>query len=154
MRKPFGWPRWRANLAAEPVPARLAAGAILLGSALALAYLAASYYLVSRSYGLWRRVEEITEILPRAGSYLLADDSPLLAWLGRGVNVPVRWEHQMFIGFGALALIIAAVAWRRSAAIPGLTQAMLIALALLIAGTLWVDGMSFYYLVVWLPGIR
>jgi hypothetical protein len=93
-------------------------------------------------------------MLPRAGSYLLADHSPLLAWLGRGVSVPMRWEHQMFIGFGALALILAAVVWRRSAAVPGLTQAMLIALALLIAGTLWVDGMSFYSLVVWLPGIE
>ena len=153
VRRPFEWPQWRANLAAERLPSKLGAAGLLLVSLLAFAYLSGNYVLISRTYNLWRPVEAITELLPRLGSYLMADNSPLLSWLGRDVSVKGRWEHQMFIGFGAAALIVSAIVWRRRAAVPGLTQAMLIALALLVAGTLWINEFSLYYLITWLPGV-
>jgi hypothetical protein len=154
--RPLEWARWRDNLAAERRSALLAAGGLLLLSVLALAYLAGNYFVISRLYSLehWRPIEVISRMLPRLGSYLIADTSPILSWLGRDVSVPDRWEHQLFIGFGALSLIVTAVACRGRAAVPGLTQAMLIALALLLLGTLWVGHLSFYYLVAWLPGIK
>jgi hypothetical protein len=152
VRRPFQWQRWRANLAAERLSVTLVAGGLLLASALALVYLLGQYFLVSRAHNLWR--PGMAELLPSLGSYLLADNSPLLSWLGRGASVPgVRHEHQMFIGFGAIALIVAAVVWRARARVPGLTQTMLIALGLLFVGTLGIGGLSLYYLIAWLPGI-
>jgi hypothetical protein len=46
------------------------------------------------------------------------------------------------------------VAKRGRAAVPALTPVMVIALALLFAGTLWIANLSLYQLVAWLPGIR
>ena len=156
--RPFEWTRWRSNLAAERASAKLAAAGALLLSAVAFVYLVGNYFLISRasSFEHWRPMEVISRMLPRPGSYLIADTSPLLSWLGRGVSVPDRWEHQLFIGFGALSLIVTAAvsAWRGRAALPGLAQVMLLALALLVLGTLWVDYLSLYYLVAWLPGVK
>jgi hypothetical protein len=158
VRRPFEWPQWRANLAAERLPVKLKAGGALLVSALAFAYLVGNYLVISRAYHLehWRPVDVITRMLPRLESYLIADTSPLLDWLGRGFSVPDRWEHQLFIGFGAVGLILtAAVAeWRGRAAVPGLASIMLIALALLVLGTLWIGYFSLYHLIAWLPGIN
>ena len=158
VRRPLEWPRWSANLAAEPVASRLGASGLVLLSIVALAYLGGHYLAAAHAYGLehWRPIEVLGRMLPRPGSYLIADASPQLAWLGRGVSVPDRWEHQMFIGFGASALILAAclAAWRGHVAQPALARVVLIALALLLVGTLWVDHLSLYYLVAWLPGIK
>jgi len=131
---------------------------VLLASTLAFAYLVGHYFVISRTYHLehWRPIEVITRMLPRLGSYFIADTSSMLDWLGRGVSVPDRWEHQMFIGFGAIVLILiaAAAAWRSRSTVPGLTPVMLIALALLVGGTLSIGYLSFYYLIAWLPGIN
>jgi hypothetical protein len=148
------WQQWRANLAGESRRTKLWGGGILLGSVLALAYIVGNYYFIAQHYNLRRPVEAVAEMLPRLGSYLLADNSPLLAWLGRDVAVPARWEHQLFIGFGAMLLIAASIVWRRRTALPQLASACLIAVAVLVAGTLWVGGFSFYHLVVWLPGVE
>jgi hypothetical protein len=158
VRRPFEWTKWRSNFAAERPSAKIAAGGLLLLSAAAFIYLVGNYLLISRTYSLehWRPIEVISRMLPRPGSYLIADTSPLLSWLGRDVSVPDRWEHQLFIGFGALSLILTAAvsAWRGRAAVPGLAPVMLVALALLVLGTLWIDYLSLYYLLAWLPGIK
>jgi hypothetical protein len=157
-RRPFEWPQWRANLAAEPLSTKAAAGGVLLLSVVALAYLGGHYFAIARAYSLedWRPLAVITPMLPRVGSYLIADYSPLLGWLARGISVPMRWEHQMFIGFGAMVLILTAAAadWRRRAAVSGLTRPILFALVLLAVGTLWIGHLSLYYLIAWLPGIK
>ena len=92
-------------------------------------------------------------MLPRPGSYLIADTSPLLSWLGRGVSVPDRWEHQLFIGFGALSLIVTAAvsAWRGHAALPGADASMLMALALLVLARC---GSTTFRSTISLPGYR
>ena len=154
VRRPLERAQWSAHFAAEPVPARLAAGGMLLGSILAFVYLIDSYFQIKQTYNLWRPGQSITELLPRPGSYIIADASPLLAWLGRDVSVPYRWEQQLFVGFGAIALLLAAVVRRRRAAIGGLTEVMLIALVILFAGTLLVGDFSLYHLISWLPGIE
>jgi hypothetical protein len=155
IRKPFQWRQWRANLAVEHLTAKLAASGVLLVSTLAFAYLVGQHLLISRAYNLegWS-VEYITLNLPRLESYLIADASPWLSWFTADIYVPMRHEQNLFIGFGAIVLIVAAVAWRGSAGVTGLTEAMAIALALLFAGTLLVGHVSFYHLVAWLPGIK
>jgi hypothetical protein len=145
VRRPLAWPPWRAQWAA---------GTVVLLCALALAYLVGSYFVVQQRYGLdaQRSIEYVSEMLPRPWSYLIADGSWLVSWFGLIADVPARVEHQLFIGFGAVALIVAA--WRGRAAAPELTKVMLIALALLVAGTMWIADFSLYYLINWLPGIR
>jgi hypothetical protein len=154
LRRPLEWRQWRANLAAERPALTIALGVLLAGSALAFAYLACHYYLASQAYGLSRHAGAIAEVLPRPASYLLADASPLWAWLGSELSVPARWEQQMFIGAGALILILVAAcaAWRRRAALPGLTEVMLTALAALFVGTLWIDDVPVYAFIARLPG--
>lgn len=154
LRRPLDRAQWRANLAAEPVPTRLAAGGASLLSILAFVYLIDSYYRIKQAYNLWRPGASITELLPRPESYLIADASPLLAWLGRDASPPYRWEQQLFVGFGAIALLLVAAASRRRAAVGGLTEVMLIALFTLFAGTLLVGDFSLYHLISWLPGIE
>ena len=154
VRRPLDQVQWRANIAAAPVPARLAAGGVSLLSILAFVYLIDSYYRIKQTYNLWRPGASITELLPRPESYLIADASPLLAWLGRGFILPYRWEQQLFIGFGAIALLVVAAASRRRAAAAGLTEVMLIALLVVFAGTLAVGDFSLYHLISWLPGIE
>ena len=156
--KPFEWAQWRANLAAERFSIRLGTGATLLGSAVALAYLSGQYFAVSQAHQLVERlrpIEAISPAMPRLGSYLIADHSALLGWLSSGISVPDRPEHQMFIGFGAIVLILTAAvaAMRGRSAVPVLAPAMLISLALLFFGTLWFGNMSLYQLIAWLPGV-
>jgi hypothetical protein len=147
VRRPPAWRHWDRS-------SKLATTALLLLSALALAYLLGSYFAVWQRYELasQRLAGHVDDLLPRIWSYLNADSSWLVYRIGRSFDIPVRWEHQLFIGFGAIALIVAA--WRGRAAVPELTKVMLIALALLIAGTLWIADLSLYYLVSWLPGIK
>jgi hypothetical protein len=146
--------QWSANIAAESPRVKLVSAGVLLVSITALVWLLSTYHHVQRTYNLWRPRQSTTELLPRLESYLLADASPLLAWLGRDVSVRMRWEHQMFIGFGAIALVLAAIVWRRRAAVAGLTEVMLGALAILFAGTLLIGDFSLYHLISWLPGIE
>jgi len=156
--RPLVWAQWRANFAAEPAATKLAASGALLVSMVGLGYLGGHYYLISQAYKLdeFRPLEVIKPMLPRIGSYFLADANPLLAWLGRGIWVPMRHEHQMFIGFGAAALVVAAAAsaWRGASTNPRLVRAMLIALAVMFLGTLWTQEVSLYYLIAWMPGIK
>jgi hypothetical protein len=155
VRWPAQWQPWRAGWAAERVSGKLAVGAVVLLSAFAVAYLLGSYFVVQERYGFesQRPLGYISDMLPRPASYLITEVSWLVSWVGRLWVVPVRCEHQLFIGFGAIALIFAA--WRGRAAAAELTRVMLIAVALLIAGTLWIaDYISLYYLISWLPGIK
>jgi len=147
VRRPVAWQNWDRS----SNPATIA---LVLLSALALAYLLGSYFMVWQRYELasQRLTGHTDDLLPRLWSYFNADSSWLLHRVGRSFDLPARWEHQLFIGFGAIALIV--TAWRSRAAVPELTKVMLIALALLIAGTLWIADLSLYYLVSWLPGIK
>lgn len=67
---------------------------------------------VSRIYELRRSWGEIASMLPRPGSYLLMD--PLPSWnqitAGIGASIPMRHEHNMFIGLGALGFCLAGIA--------------------------------------------
>jgi hypothetical protein len=155
VRRSFDWPQWQANLAAERLSSKLATAGVSLISVIALIYLFGQHFFIARAYRVegWSP-EHITFYLPRLESYLIADASPWLSWLAGDIYVPMRHEHNLFIGFGAGILITAAAVWGGRSADPGLARAMLIALALLIAGTLLIGYLSLYQLIAWLPGIR
>ena len=128
----------------------LTVGLLLMSLALMWA-LFRPYLHFAQVYHFQRGIEEIVKMLPRAGSYLLADDSRAWSWLGRGLDVPVRPEQQMFVGL--LPLMLAALALLRAA--PAARRASLLAastLAVLIVFTLCVHGHSIYLWFAQAPG--
>lgn len=121
--------------------------AMLAASAAALAVLFVPYAYYAHLYGFSRSPAEIASLLPRPGSYLLADASRPWGGFSLGITgIPNRQEQQLFVGAsaGLLALIglLRATPWVRVSAL---------ALVLLVALTLDVRGHSLYVLVERLP---
>lgn len=121
---------------------------VLVVCAVALIALFAPYAYYADLYGLARNPADIERMLPRIGSYLLADSSWVWGRFSQHVSgIPMRQEHQMFIGAAACLLAIIGVArgashWARVSAI---------AMALLVMLTLNVLGLSLYAFVEHLP---
>lgn len=83
----------------------LGCGLLLLVLLLVLFY---PYLQVTHLYGAKRHWGEISLMLPRPQSYLLSDASLLWGDLSKTFsNIPVRHEHQMFIGLVPLLLALA-----------------------------------------------
>ncbi|WP_250628510.1 hypothetical protein [Pinirhizobacter soli] len=119
-------------------------------SALAIMALLYPYAHYSKLYGFQRSPEEVVTMLPRWGSYLLADWS----WIWRGLSarvedIPVRHEHQMFVGLGAVLLALAGVGYRHDR----WGAASLIAIGLLVLVTMKFPHFSIYLKLIKLPGI-
>ena len=120
----------------------------LVACAAALVALFAPYAYYADLYGLARNPAEIQRMLPRVGSYLLADSSWIWGSLSQHVTgIPMRQEHQMFVGAAACLLAIIGIArsashWLRMSAV---------ALVLLVMLTLNVRGLSLYTFVEQLP---
>lgn len=121
----------------------------------AVIWLLAIYHSVSAEYGLVRPVSEISRMLPRLSSYLIADNSGVASWLGHFVtDVPMRHEHNLFFGFSVWLMVLyaAVVVWKS----PGqhlLPKTAMIAFFLLAGLTLYLGGVSVYLLVLKLPGV-
>jgi hypothetical protein len=126
---------------------------LVLAGSFSLASMLSKYAAVGSAYGLSRSPAEIYPMLPVPGSYLINDQSTLYAWLGAGVSVPMRHEHQMLIGVvaGLLVLVGAVTAFRRDA-FPVARVAVLM-LAGLIIFTMNFGGHTLYSLVIALPGL-
>lgn len=130
---------------------RLLTAGLLLLSLVLMWVLFRPYLHFAQVYHFQRGVEEIVSMLPRAGSYLLADSSWMWSWLGRGLEVPTRWEQQMFVGL--LPLLLAAVALLRAA--PATHRLSVLAastLLVLVVFTLCIDGHSIYLWFAQAPG--
>jgi len=111
------------------------------------------YLQVSRLYGATRDWNEIASMLPRPQSYLLADTSFL--WENTGskifVDIPMRHEHQMFIGLVPLMLAVIGffVGNREEDGINfSLMTGMLVVTIIL---TLYIGGFSLWYFLHKLP---
>lgn len=115
-----------------------------------LAVLFLPYVHYSHLYGFQRGVDEISMMLPRVRSYLLADESSIWRKLSHAAvkKMPMRHEHQMFLGLGILSLLAIGV---RHGGKKVVGQAAW-ALAFLVVFTLDVKGQSFYLLFADLPG--
>lgn len=128
---------------------------VAVASGAAVASLLYKYHNVSQAYQFVRPVAEVSTMLPRPGSYLLAEGASLTSWLGRYVDaIPMRHEHQLFFGFAVIALAALgfAASWiGRSHSTLGRNAS--IVLLMLFAGTLFVGGHSLYVLVLQVPGL-
>lgn len=147
-RKLFDRDTWRALLWHEV----LLLVAVVTAFGLLLAMLR-KYAEVGRTYALGRSADEIFSMLPQPGSYLISDLSILYKWLGAAVQVPMRHEHQMFIGVVAGVLVFggAVLACRRGA--HPVARMALLALGSLVLFTMNFGGNSFYHLVASVPGL-
>ncbi|WP_090197630.1 hypothetical protein [Pseudomonas pohangensis] len=125
----------------------------LTGQLIALVVLFYPYIQVSRLYGAVRSWGEIASMLPRPQSYFLADLSDFWSWPTAGLfaDIPMRHEHQMFMG--AMPMLLAAMGFLVGARSSNAHTFMVIAGVLfgLIALTLNVGGFSFWYVLHQLP---
>ncbi len=115
------------------------------------------YHHVAGEYNFLKTLSELISMLPRPGSYLLADHSPSAVWLGSLVTeMPMRHEQQMFVGFGVLviSLLGAVWSWRLvSVQLAAFIRVMILALVLLVGLTLFVNESSLYLYLAKLPGV-
>ncbi|WP_088954498.1 hypothetical protein [Variovorax sp. HW608] len=130
---------------------------LALMAAVAVAVLLLRYLRISHSYGISRSIAEIMSMLPRPQSYLVADRAEVYRQiLETGAQIPARGEHQLFFGFIPILLVLCALLTANNKA--PLHRRRLLAfsfatLAILVAATLYVDGHSFYAMLLKVPGI-
>jgi hypothetical protein len=125
----------------------------LSGLLIALLVLFYPYLQVSRLYGAVRSWGEIASMLPRPQSYFLADRSYFWSWPTAGLfaNIPMRPEHQMFMG--AMPMLLAVIgllvgARKGNARTFAVMAGVLFGLIIL---TLYVGGFSLWYVLHQLP---
>jgi hypothetical protein len=119
-----------------------------------LVWLLFPYIKVSCLYGFKHRWSDISSMLPRPMSYLLADDS--LIWRSnlRIFNgIPMRWEHSIFIGLVPFVLFTTGVFFAAKKERNRLFHAMFWSLVCVFFLTLYlIGGVSLYYALFILPG--
>lgn len=144
--------RFRKSWQGESKRARVAmiAAAVALTALMVLLFY--PYVWAQSRYPMERPWVEVAKMLPRPQSYLLSD----VSWVwGSGhagwfdflerrffVDLPVRYEHQMFIGLVPLLLVVvgAFIAWRKRHGGPAIV--MTTSLILVIVATGSVSGLS------------
>ena len=150
------WPRRLIESWSQAtLPGRILAVTALAVLGLGFVALILPYYRVTRIYGFSRSWAEISDMLPRLGSYLLADNSQLWSSTASILSsLPLRWEHQLFPGLAVLALVLVGIAGRFHTENRRLAWLHFGAALGLVALTLEVYGFSLYQLVWRLPGIN
>jgi hypothetical protein len=108
------------------------------------------YVQAKLTYDFTRSWGEISSTLPRPQSYILSDRSML--WKPSDKNslfdgIPMRWEHQMFVGVVPLLLAVFGVVFGRGKKILIFSATLI----LLVFSTMFLKGFSFWYLVHNLP---
>jgi len=95
---------WRAQSAT--IQGMQAVGLCLLIGALGILFY--PYWKVTQLYGVTRPWWEVARMLPRIQSYFLSDYSWLWAFPKARLfaHLPMRWEHQMFMGAVPMALAL------------------------------------------------
>src|SRR5262249_17786815 len=101
-----------------------------------------------------RRAEVVT-MLPRPVSYILSrTGSSETGWFYERVNIPMKHEQIMFVGFIPwLAVAMLLITARTGNHRPGVMSAVLAMLAV-IGMTLYLNGYSLYFLLMKLPGVN
>jgi hypothetical protein len=145
------WSRWLPGWYAEKLFAVLSITLLGLG----LWAIIQPYYQTTRIYGFSRSWDEVSSLLPRLQSYLLADRSQLWGSISSLFsNLPLPHEHQLFPGLAAVLLILAGIIMRFHTQNTRLVWLHFSAALALIALTLQVSGHSLYWFIWRLPGLN
>lgn len=121
---------------------------------LILLVVAIPYWQTQHLYGIQRHYSEIRRMLPRIQSYIIGDRS--LLWFSQWdgfSQLPVRNEHQMFIGLGAFISILFALIYKPFSMENPLSYRFLKVLGILSSVTLVLGGVSLYQVLACLPGL-
>ncbi len=128
----------------------------LIGAAALLALMVVLFYpylQVQKIYGTTRHWTEISWMLPRPQSYVLSDRS--LLWSPPSIphfdTLPMRHEHQMFIGLVPMLLALGGLIILFRFGQHPRTGTMAGAMGLMILVTLYIGGLSIWYLIHWMP---
>jgi hypothetical protein len=120
-----------------------------------------AYHRWSAIYGLGRGWREIATMIPRPQSYLLMDDMPYWKAIYEtviGADVPMRHEHNMFMGFGAFSLFLVGAAATVSGNVPqyqhDLTKTTLLALVSLFVVLTMFGNETLYFFLTYIPGLN
>lgn len=140
----------------RPSPSQIFTSVVAILTWVGLVLMLGKYHSVAKEYGFHRDVGEISSMLPRIGSYFIADNFKLDAWVGHFVtHVPMRHEHQMFFGLGAsLLAIIGLLTARKSPRWHQPARILTLALLVLVLVTLSVGHFSLYRAIMLLPGFN
>jgi len=130
---------------------------LIFGSLILLTFLVillfTPYLIVNILYGFERGWLEISTMLPRPQSYFLADSSYLYKVWNSNVfdGLPMRWEHQMFVGAATLSLILFGFIIGNYKD-DGITYNIMVGvIAIVFLSTLYIGGASVWYLFHKLP---
>ena len=120
---------------------------MLLTALVAIAALFFTYYKVSLLYVGSRSWAEIDPMLPRPRSYFIADHSLLWRSLSSKIeDVPLRWEHQMFVGVVPMILfLLGAIVMIRTK--NRAAAGIYLATTLIVVLTLYVKSFSLWYFI-------
>ena len=133
---------------------RWGAAVILFASALALGALLLRYRAIAKSYGLLHgSTEQLATMLPRPQSYLLSW-ARTANWMHEFLPaVPMEHEQLLFVGFSVFVLLLVAVFQLGcSSFYVRAARVSAVSLAILILGTLSINGYSIYFILAKLPG--
>ena len=111
------------------------------------------YWQVSHLYGFERQWSEIATMLPRPQSYFLADASYLWSASNSKIfsGIPMRHEHQMFIGVMPFILAVAGIYFCYRANDRQVCTLMLGMSLVVIGLTLNINGLSLWYIIHQFP---
>jgi len=131
---------------------------VIICAGIAVGLILLQYHDIAQQYGLSRSAEEVISGLPKISSYFLSDRSPLGALWGLNlVDFSHRQENQLFIGVGTTVFVFYGIKELWNSSLPKyfkqIGRIALIAMGLLILGTLQINGHSIYNLFLNLPGI-
>ena len=124
--------------------------AVLVGALLLLFW---PYLQVTKLYGGSRSWSDIRTMLPRPQSYILSDQHFIWSVWGDGAfpELPMRHEHQMFVGMVPLLLAIAGLIIAVRHSVPRVIWLLVGSMGAIILVTLNIGGFSLWYLFHGLP---
>jgi hypothetical protein len=128
---------------------------IVLGFVFVVGILARHYVsTASDTQLIAQRQAEVITMLPRPVSYLTSRaGSSEMGWMYDSINLPLKHEHIMFVGFMPWIGVLVLLAARKRAGVkPEVTHAVL-AMLLVMGLTLYWNGYSFYLLLTKIPGV-
>ena len=121
-----------------------------LGATLYVLYM---HHYYTKLYALTRSTDYMKQMLPRFGSYFMADGFSFASWVGAWVkDVPMRHEHQLFIGIIPALLCLYGLFALKGNSKYQQTTILIKALFLVVLFTLSIQDYSFYDLIANLPG--
>ena len=123
---------------------------------LGLVVLLEPYYVASNAYKFSKTWDDISSMLPRWQSYLLAERTSLWKFSSNILPgmLPMRHEHQLFPGLATVLLILTGVFYRPASPNKKIAWLNLSTVIIIVLMTLYFRGFSLYQSFWWIPGIN